>query len=88
MEMAKLCPMGKLYRHIIIQIVIQLTSKTAQAEQQKRFSDDVKFTKQCTKFGFCQFFSRDNSNVQTPFGTKMADVNANVSEESQPPSPP
>ena len=57
MEMAKLCPMGKLYRaYIIIQIVIQLTSKTAQAEQQKRFSDDVKFTKKCTKIGFCQSF--------------------------------
>ena len=74
MEMAKLCPMGKLYRpYIFIQIVIQLTSKTAQAEQQKRFSDDVKFTKKCT-----------NSNVHIPFGTKMADVNANVSEKSQP----
>ena len=55
--MEQLCPMGKLYRpYIIIQIVIQLTSKTAQAEQQKRFSEDVKFTKKCTKTGFCQFF--------------------------------
>ena len=53
----QLCPMGKLYRpYIIIQIVIQLTSKTAQAEQQKRFSDDVKvLVLLSTKVGFCKF---------------------------------
>ena len=29
-------------------------------------------------------FVRDNSNIHIPFGSTMADVNANVSEKSQP----